>query len=321
MDRLALSFMVVALSMISFAQSPVITIKPVSQHFPGTQFSIQTETTDLDGVFIGDRHSARPLLLFIQGSGPAPLFASMGDTVFHPLFPWQLIQDTTTFNFIFLSKPGIPAIQPLDSLNGEYEYGVDTAGIPPTAYLMNNTLEFYRDAYASLLGHVHELCRPSTITVMGHSQGARIAAELATHPAVDRLVYMSADPLGRLATLYDAEYVKFDQRDTDKARLLHGLMDPAMADSLYRGERYASFRSFAKPSLISLIDAKVPTLLVYGDLDESCPNCYVLSLLPAWLPRMHVLSYPGYDHNYFDPDGNNHWGEVVEDVFSWTRKY
>ena len=70
---------------------------------------------------------------------------------------------------------------------------------------------------------------------------------------------------------------------------------------------------------MGLAQGTVPTLLVYGDLDESCPNCYVLSLLPEWYPRMQVLPYAGYDHNYFDQEGKNHWGEVMEDVIRWVR--
>lgn len=316
--KLALALLLSAFTPTLPAQTPAIHFHPAVPHFIGSVFDLQTDGDTLEGVFIGDRHAARPLILFIQGSGPAPLFGSVGDSVFHPLFPWQLLEDTAHFNFVFLSKPGIPAVCALDRLDERYEYHAGgKTGPAPGDYLAHNTLEHYVAAYTTLLDHVNEIGGSTSITVMGHSQGARIAAELATHPAVGRLVYMSADPLGRLATLYDAEYAKFDRRDPDKARLLHGLMDPAMADSLYRGERYASFRSFAKPSLISLANAKVPTLLVYGDRDESCPNCYALSLLPAWFPRMQVLSYPGYDHNYFDPDGKNHWDEVVAEIFRW----
>lgn len=59
-------------------------------------------------------------------------------------------------------------------------------------------------------------------------------------------------------------------------------------------------------------------LLVYGEMDGNCPNCYILSFLPEWYPNLHVLRYPGYNHNYFDIDGKNHWDEVVGDVWKWV---
>lgn len=300
------------------AQTQAITFQPAIPHCIGSLFNLRENGNVLEGAFIGDRNSRRPLILFVQGSGPVPLFGSVGDTVFHPLFPWQLLQDTTQFNFILLSKPGIPAVCSLGRLDERYYYHAEgKAGPAPETYLSHNTLGFYHSAYAALLDHMNEICNCTDITVMGHSQGARIAAELANHPAVDRLVYMSADPLGRMATLYDGEYAKFKQRDPERLSFYQGLMDPAHADSVFMGERYASFRSFAKPSILSLAKAKVPVLVIYGDLDESCPNCYVLSLLPQWCPEIHVLHYSGYDHNYFDLQGTNHWGDVVKDVYDW----
>lgn len=295
-----------------------IPFRPPVEHFTGQVFDLAWNGHALEGVFIGDRAQEKPLIIFVPGSEPVPLFCAMGNA-FQPLFPHQLLAHGSDFNFLLLSKPGIPAVQARERLDENFYFVEDPGGGPPDAYLSHNTLEFCTAAHTALLDRLGEVCRPSSVTLMGHSQGARIVAELTTHPAVSRVVYMSADPLGRMAALYDAEYARFNQRDPDRSRFLRGLLDPARADSLYRGERYTSFRSFAKPSLIGLAQATVPTLLVYGDLDESCPNCYVLSLLPEWYPRMQVLHYAGYDHNYFDQEGKNHWGEVMEDVIRWVR--
>lgn len=294
-----------------------IMFKPAPANFDGALFSIRVNDLELEGVFLGDRQMKRPLILFIPGSGPLPLFTSFGDTAYYPLFPHQLLDNGTAFNFIFLSKPGIPALCKKEQLSDNYYFLDTVTGMPPSEYLHLNTLEFCRSAYSTLLDHIGEVCASTMVIAMGHSQGARVVAELATHSKIDKLVYMSADPLGRMAALYDGEYAKFRHRDPEKLSFLHDLLNPAFADSTYMGERYESFRSFAKPSLIPLSKATAPTLLVYGDMDPSCPNCYVLSLLPEWLPQMKALRYPGYDHNYFDPEGTNHWGEVVADVFRW----
>jgi len=281
-----------------------------------TSFVLATNSTPVEGVFIGVGSAAKPLIIFIPGSEPVPLYCSVGDSTFIPLFPRQLIDPR--FNYILLSKPGIPAVCDRKALNDDYYFLDSATGEAPTTYLANNTLGSYREAYANLLDELPIFTKPMSVTLMGHSQGARVAAEFTADQRVDKVVYMSADPLGRIATLYDREYAKFNLRDPGKVRLYEALFDPANTDSVLMRERYSSFTSFSKPSIIGLSQATKPTLVVYGDMDESCPNCYALAHLGTYVPQVDVHAYPGYDHNYFDAQGVNHWGEVVQDVLRWV---
>lgn len=281
-----------------------------------TSFVLATNSTPVEGVFIGVRNAAKPLIIFIPGSEPVPLYCSVGDSTCIPLFPRQLIDPR--FNYILLSKPGIPAVCDRKALDEDYYFLDKATGEAPTTYLANNTLGFYREAYANLLDELTRLTKPMSVTLMGHSQGARVATEFTADQRVDKVVYMSADPLGRNATLYDREYAKFNLRDPGKVRLYDTLFDPANADSVLMRERYSSFTSFSKPSIIGLSQATKPTLVVYGDMDESCPNCYALAHLGTYVPQVDVHAYPGYDHNYFDAQGVNHWSEVVQDVLRWV---
>ncbi len=278
--------------------------------FDGDVFTLPVQDVRLEGIFLGNRSEARPLIIFIPGSEPVPLFCSI-DGVYHPLFPHQLPERGRTFNILLLSKPGIPALTEQGQLDEDFLYRNKSTGAAPEVYLRKNTLEFYTDAYRALLNSLDTICPITSVTIIGHSQGARIVAELADHPVVSKVVYMSADPLGRLAA------IRQTHGHRERSTLFNDLMNPSYSDSLYRGERYASYRSFAKPSITGLTKASVPVLMVYGDRDDSCPNCYILSILPAWYPNMQVLHYTGYDHNYFDAKGTNHWGEVVDGVLKW----
>lgn len=298
--------------------------QPIPQHFtftpagPGavlSTFQLKVKDTSLEGAFIGDQTAKRPLIIFIPGSGPVPVYCSLADTAFIPLFPHQLLDPR--FNFILLSKPGIPAFCKQQELDSSYYYMEPTTGKEPETYLAHNTLGFYRQAFSSLLDALPRSVQVSQVVMMGHSQGARIAAEFTDDPRVDKVVYMSADPLGRIATLYDQEYVKYNQRDPEKAKLMDAIFLPANADSTLMRERYNSFASFSKPSIIGLSKATRPTLVVYGDMDKSCPNGYALAHLDQYVSAISVRCYPGLDHNYFDAHRKNHWREVVQDVMDW----
>ncbi|MCC6839734.1 MAG: alpha/beta hydrolase [Flavobacteriales bacterium] len=281
----------------------------------GATFHLSTPDMVLEGLFIGQAGNGKPLLIFIPGSEPVPLYTRMGG-VFYPLVPRQLF-DQAHYNFLLLSKPGIPAIADTSELDEKYYYLDPATGMPPAAYKAHNNLGFYVNAYEELIAALRESPGIGRIYVVGHSQGARIAAELTGAPGIDKVVFMSADPLGRMAALVDRDYACAGNMDHDGVKLAQALLDPAQADSTYMGDYYSSFQSFSKPAVISISQATVPTLVVYGNADTSCPNCYAWPLLQPYVPCLSVMAFTGYDHNYFDEQRENHWHEVLMKVFQW----
>jgi len=118
-----------------------IPFRPPVEHFTGQVFDLAWNGHALEGVFIGDRAQEKPLIIFVPGSEPVPLFCAMGNA-FQPLFPHQLLAHGSEFNFLLLSKPGIPAVQARERLDENFYFVEDPGGGPPDAYLSHNTLEF-----------------------------------------------------------------------------------------------------------------------------------------------------------------------------------
>ena len=134
---------------------------------------------------------------------------------------------------------------------------------------------------------------------------------------------MCADPLGRLASRCDVEYSKFKLRNNEKLDFYYDAMDTTKTDGIIQGESYKGWRSFSNPPLILIGQTKIPLLLVYGDLDEGCPNCYIFSFLPTYYPLINVKTYKNYGHNFNDLTStvrnDKNWTQVMQDVISWIE--
>lgn len=307
--------MALAVSFLSFSKS--IIFHEGTEHFNEELFTIESDGASIEGVFIGDRNKNKPMVIFIPGSGLMPIYTSRGDSAFYPLIPHQILKYRDSYNFVVLSKPGVPAVVELAELDEKYYYADPETGKIPESYIEHNNLGFYTDMHNFLINKLDSMANFKELIVMGHSQGARIAAELSSNPDVDKIVYMSADPLGRIAVSLDKEYAKFEDRNEEKVDFYKSIFTEG--EGIYWGDTYESWRSFSKPPLIQLSLSKKPILIVYGEMDRSCPNCYVFQNLPLYFDNVDVFNYPGYDHNYFDGQGKNNWDKVMEDVFSWIE--
>lgn len=288
-------------------------------HFSGEVFTIGCDSLEIEGVFWGDKTKSKPLIIFIQGSGPVPLYCSVGDTTFYPLIPYQILSLEKKYNFFMLTKPGIPSITPLKHLDEKYFYKSNDSSSISEYYFERNNLDYYVTAYSLLMEYLSQSVSYTQIILVGHSEGGRIVAELSSNKFVDKAVYMSADPLGRIATIYDQEYSRFIERNDQKLSFYNSLFDVNKRDSVFWGDNYYSWTSFSKPSIIALTQSTIPILIIYGERDENCPNCYIFSFLPSYFNNISVLNYKYFDHNYFDERNKNNWNIVVGDIHEWIE--
>lgn len=281
------------------------------------EFIFKYEGDTIEGMYFGDNDKSKPLLLFIQGSGLKPLFVidSLGQRKSFFINPLKNEQ----INLVVLSKPGIPNIVELNELNANQDYLVGDT-IVPQLFSKLNYLDVQVELHNTCISYLKKTFKYSKLIVAGHSQGARIAAELSVNKHVDKIIYMSADPLGRIAVRYDMEYSKFEERNNAKLRFYNSFFKEKNQDTLWGDETFKTWVSFSKPSMIALSQSKIPTLIVYGTLDKSCPNCYAFSFLPSYNETITVFKYDDYGHNYSDPDGEYHWDIVVKDIYSWLLK-
>ena len=283
-----------------------------------SSFTLMNKTILHEGAYIGDNSKEKRLIIFVQGSGRSPLFVKVRDSS-HFMLPKEILD--TNNNYILLSKTGIPLVCDLEELDEHYNF-VNKDSVFSSLFLETNYLEYYTSLYSNLVDNIKGRFNYSQLIIIGHSQGARIAAEFCQTEKVDKVVYMSADPLGRMAGIIDDVYVNIADREKEKDRLdfYYSIFDKNQQDSLYREESFKTWVSYSKPTIVSLSTSKVPVLIVYGDEDKGCPNCYAFSFLPSYYKNVTVNRYEGYDHNYYEDKVNHNWQRVMTDIYKWIEE-
>ncbi|MGB0884256.1 MAG: hypothetical protein ACPGTG_06010, partial [Flavobacteriales bacterium] len=149
---------------------------------PVTKIALEyADDKHLNGIFIGDTTDVKPLIIFIQGSEPRPLFVNLtAHKLNYFLLPKEIFGLTEAYHYLVLSKPGISLMYD-DTVLTNYNVYDKSNTKPPQEYLINNHLEFYTSIY---LKAIHSFSKKTyvdsnEIILLGHSQGSRIATKVA----------------------------------------------------------------------------------------------------------------------------------------------
>ena len=276
----------------------------------------------IEFAFIGDFKNRKPVIFFIEGSGHYSSFTIDDSLNIKYIFSNELFSFLDKYNILIVGKFGIPIVSTKSAQEKSFQY-YDSLGKLPVEYLVNTNLATSVQVFGSIIDKISKLNKTPKFLVMGHSQGSRIAIELAKHPNVIGTVYMSSDPLGRLGSVLDEEYSLFEKRNDERYDYYLGLVKNGSnsTDSVFREDTYNNWKSFAYPSLISISQTKKPLLITFGDLDKNCPNCYVYDLLPSYFSNIEVIKYKGLDHSYYDIEENSHWDSLYKDIRKWDEQF
>jgi pimeloyl-ACP methyl ester carboxylesterase len=288
-------------------------------------------------MLLGDLHKNKPLIVFCSGSMPSPQLLKMPDGKFIPIgLPFNFYQHLAEFNFLLLSKPGVPLAAEQKDLDPQFNYLDPHTSNFPDAFLARNNASYYQAAWTAAIDNFlsRELViKPGKIVLMGHSQGARVATKLAKYSTVaTHLVYLSADPMGR--------YWEIIRRETDRPE-----MEASDIDSIYHEwaeisagkgrlaqqnpSELKSTQSFSESLLDDLLEIEMPIFLGYGTWDIACNTCGLVyfEALRMGKTNIHHGVYPRLDHNFFPfdaegrPDYNaGKWDQVAMDVINWVRE-
>ena len=106
-----------------------------------------------EGVFVGNRQSKKPLILYMSGSGTNPYYLEHKDTIYF-LRSSGMIERSDKYNFIFVSNPGVPVMSDITKLDSTYSYHEN--GRTPKDYTLNNNMVYYVNIYSSLLDNLNK---------------------------------------------------------------------------------------------------------------------------------------------------------------------
>lgn len=282
----------------------------------------------VQGLIIGDTTIKKPLIIFIQGSEPIPLFTSVkSKNLQYFLLPQQVFSKTKDFHYLVLSKPGIPISVELDSLTN-YKLINKITKLPSLDYLENNNLDFYIKAYNGLINQLlqTDYINEKKIIVIGHSQGSRIGLKVAiSNPLVTNLVYLSSDPLGRFYSYYINELEHGTPSDSliDMFKIFY---EDTTNKSLYYGETYKNWRDFSELLIDDFIQYKKPIFFGYGGLDKNCISCDAMEIIKISenLNNLTVKRFEKLDHNFFkvvENKNQNKWDMVLSEIFNWIEEH
>ncbi|GAB4028931.1 hypothetical protein [Spirosoma koreense] len=239
----------------------------------------------------------QPLLLWLDGSGCLPIRMIFTDGKNCCLFFNTVMIDEDSlsrhYHIVFISKPGVPYKEPdtirvkdFDTFNlGQYIENERSGSKCANEFVQRNSLDWRAEAGAEVLNTILTKnlvpINKKRIIVAGHSEGAPVAAKLATLNPHATHVGCFAGP--GLTHFYD---FMLDARLKARAGLLtpeaaQGRVDSLMAtvksimaqpqatNKFWEGETYKRWSSYAEPMADNLLKLRIPTYVASATLDKN----------------------------------------------------
>lgn len=273
----------------------------------------------------GEETKAKPLFLFCQGSLPVPLMVYEGDQMF-PSFPFDTKELCDQYHLAIIGKPGVPLMADVKTLQPDLSYLDSKSNLPPVKYSQNNFMEYYVKRNLAVLDYFTQknFVDKTKLVVSGHSQGARIAFEMALQSRlITHLIYASGNPCGQIMSMVAKTRQMENPRDSSSyAEKDFHFYEAIVADSTNSesraGDNFKSIYSFSKSSLNDFPKLKIPVFVCYGTYDAVSPFNDLLraELIRKRRKNVTFKPYVGLDHNYF---GFTESGQIDYDNFNWDR--
>ncbi|RAK62918.1 alpha/beta hydrolase family protein [Hymenobacter edaphi] len=329
MIRLLLTTLLVAAGFLPLAAQPTIK-RPADYGYRHLRVPYGPDTVD---VLIlskpGEEQRRKPLLLFVQGSLPKPLLL-VHDKGTYPLFPFKGSGLYDAFHLVIISKPGIPVVADVKTLQPNFSYFDPRTQAPPLAYCQRNHLDYYVARNAAVLKYLvrQPWVDARTVVAAGHSEGSTVVAKMAaTDRRLTHVVSLSGNPAGRMATMLAQQRGAEGADAAALFRYWQHVVDHAAEVTCTPADAPKTTYSFSVPPAEYLRRSRVPVLVLYGTRDAGAPfnDAFRLDLMRTRNTRVTFHDYPGLEHNFFAfKDGrinydDYRWDEVAADFGRWVQ--
>ena len=286
--------------------------------------------------------SKKPVLLFLQGSMPLPMYFELNgkkELFGGGIANFNLDSIRKQYHLVVISMPNTPFCVAENHLNRDYCYVPDTANASVflKAFYQADVLE----NYVSRANKVIAFLRKQTwvdkrkLVVAGHSQGTHVAVVLASkNKNITQLGLFSYDSYGRVEKIIrgirkDAEtnkisWGKADSLINDRYEFNKAIHDP---EFLKEHPEYLNWNSFAQSTIEILLKLEIPIYVAYGTNDNSAA---LSDYLPVYFDRakkgnLTLKRYVNREHNFYGIDEkgrvnykDKYWVEVVNAFTNWT---
>lgn len=321
-----------AYAIIVFGQTPSPTKNKLNKKTPADfgfkHIKIPFQKDSIDVLLLskqGDELKLKPLFFFCQGSMPIPLLI-MDGAVNYPSFPFDTKALSEKYHLAIVGKPGIPLIADVKELQSDFSFLDSISNQPPVKYIRNNHLEYYVKRNITVLQYFikQKNIDKKKVIVAGHSQGARIAFEMALKSKrITHLIYASGNPCGQIMSMISQSRQRENPFDTtnlteNNFKYLEEIVLNPNDTSKGTIDSFKSIYSFSKSSLSSFSKLRIPVYICYGTLDPITPFNDLLrtEIIKSQKNNFTFKTYVGLDHNYF---GIKETGETDYEKFNWDH--
>ena len=308
------------------SQTKVIVNKKKPEDFGFKHLKIPFQKDSVEVLLLskqGDELESKPLFFFCQGSLPIPLIITDG-TVNYPSFPFDAKALSEKYHLAIISKPSIPLITDINELQNDFSYLEKETHLPPVKYTENNHFDYYVKRNITVIEYLvkQKYIDKQKLIVAGHSQGARIALEMALNTKrITHLIYASGNPCGQIMSMISQTRQRENPFDTtnlteNNFKYFEAIVLDSNNISNVSGDTYKSIYSFSKSSLTTFPKLKIPVYICYGTLDPITPfnDLLRVEMIKQGKNNFTFKTYVGLDHNYF---GIRETGETDYEKFNW----
>ena len=264
----------------------------------------------------------KPLLVYLDGSGPYPLFQQMdvgiGSTV---VIDFQQLKND--YHIVLISKPGVPFI---DSV------GNDKNGFPmypePEEYIQRLSHDWRVNSAHLVINALMQdaTIDPSKVAVLGFSEGAQVGPKLATiNKHITHLLLFGGNGLNQffdpiITARMKATRGQISEEAAQKeiealfAEYRNIYSDPENTAKTWWGHTYQRWASFTQTDPYQLLlGLDLPIYFANGSLDENSvlsADYIQLEFIKAGKNNLTYKTYPNCDHQFNEIITEN--GQFVE---------
>jgi len=273
------------------------------------------------------------ILIYIQGSGPNPLFQVRreGENLWMTGVPFDLMTIPDDYTFFVVSKSGLPFCS---------KYGEPIK--IPQKYFNNETLAYRTSQIDDVIKDITTrlINNPDKIVVIGHSEGSNVVAKLGT--INKRVTHIGFWAGGGNSQLYD--FPLFIRKDVSNGKISEAealiqmdslltqyrdiIINKDLTNKLWFDNSYKRWYYFSEPPIDNLIQIDIPIYVAMGAKDESVPveSTYLIAteFIRKEKQNLTFKVYPYLDHNFEKKLENEktekHWNNVFLEFMNWVNK-
>lgn len=273
------------------------------------------------------------ILIYIQGSGPDPLFKIKRDgrSFWMSGIPFDLETIPKEYTFFIVSKSGLPFCT---------KYGEPFE--VPQKYFDNETLEYRTNQINEVIEDITTrlITEPNKIVIIGHSEGSDVVAKLGTiNNKVTHIGFWSGSGNSQF---YD--FPLFVRKDVNSGKITEDealiqmdslftqyreiIMNKDSTKKVWLDNSYKRWYYFSEPAIDNLIKIDIPIYIAMGAKDKSVPveSTYLIptEFIRKGKDNLTFKVYPYLDHN-FDKKLENgeikrHWNDVFLEFMEWVNR-